>query len=96
VHKVLTGGSISGYIPRPKDFERQSFALSMARNIGPKISNALMIEYGSIANLSRASLEELASFQIDGRKIGQSKAESLMRLLHGEMPGKHDIHVGRQ
>ncbi len=92
-HKTLTGASLMSYKPRPADNERQAVALCMAKNIGEKTAVALMAEYGSIANLCTASLEDLATFKQDGRRIGMSKAESLIRLMHGELPGKHDIHI---
>jgi hypothetical protein len=92
-HKVLTGASMAGYGPRPKDHERQIFSICVARNIGPKIGTALMADYGSIANLCSASLNDLAEFRIDGRRIGPAKATSLVMLLHGEIPGKMDIHI---
>ena len=92
----FTDGQMIGFAKKPADDERQIVCLCTAKGIGEKTGKALIKEYGSPANLCRASLPELAAFQIDGRKIGQSKAESLMRLLHGEIPGKHDIHIGEK
>lgn len=92
-HKTLTGASLMGYIPRPAENERAATALCMARSVGEKTAFALMGEYGSIANLCTASLEDLASFKQDGRRIGPKKAEAVIRLLHGEIPGKHDPHL---
>jgi hypothetical protein len=92
-HKVLCGASLMSYKPRPADNERQTVALCMAKHIGEKTASALITEYGSIANLCTASLEDLAAFKQNGRKIGMSKAESVVRLIHGELPGKHDIRI---
>jgi len=35
------------------------------------------------------SLEDLASFKQDGRRIGQKKAEAIINLLHSERPSKN-------
>jgi len=92
-HKTLTGASLMGYIPRPADNERAATALCMARSVGEKTAFALMADYGSIANLCTASLEDLASFRQDGRKIGQKKAEAIIKLLHSEVPSRNDPHI---
>jgi hypothetical protein len=92
-HKVLTGGSLMQYGPKPADQERQAVALCMAKGIGEKTATALIKEYGSIANLCTASLQDLSTFKQDGRKIGQAKAESIIRLLHSGLVDERDVHM---
>ena len=94
VHKSLTGGNLYGYGPRPAEGEREITALCMAKGIGPKTAAAIYSDYGSIANLCTATMEDLSAFKQDGRKIGQAKAEAICRLLHGgNLPNKNDIHM---
>lgn len=93
-HKILTGGSLMQYAPRPADGEREITALCMAKGIGPKTAAAIYSDYGSIANLCTATMDDLTIFKQDGRKIGQAKAEAICRLLHGgNLPNKNDIHM---
>ena len=93
-HKALTGGNLYGYGPRPADGEREITALCMAKGIGPKTAAAIYSDYGSIANLCTATMDDLTIFKQDGRKIGQAKAEAICRLLHGgNLPNKNDIHM---
>lgn len=93
-HKILTGGSLMQYAPRPAEGEREITALCVAKGIGPKTAAAIYSDYGSIANLCTATMEDLAAFKQDGRKIGQAKAEAICRLLHGgNLPNKNDIHT---
>lgn len=45
-HKVLTGGSMAGYAPRPKDAERESFAANcLFRGIGHETLANVLREY---------------------------------------------------
>jgi ERCC4-type nuclease len=82
-----------GYIPRPADNERAATALCMARSVGEKTAFALMADYGSIANLCTASLDDLADFRQDGRRIGQKKAEAIIKLLHSKVLSRNDPHI---
>jgi len=93
VAKALLGATLLGYAPRPEENERKAACLKMAYGIGEKTAFALMADYGSIANLCTASLEDLASFKQDGRRIGQKKAEAIINLLHSERPNKNDPHI---
>ena len=92
-HDYLTDGSMMGFRQRPADHEREATALCMAKGIGEKTAKAILADYGSISNLCTASLEDLCEFKQDGRRIGQRKAEAIIKLLHSEIPNRNDPHI---
>ncbi|MCK9571073.1 hypothetical protein M0R72_19145 [Candidatus Pacearchaeota archaeon] len=93
VKNVLNGGNISQWMPRFPVDSRAYGALCMAVGVGDSTAKALLLEYGSIANLCTASLDDLASFKQDGRRIGPKKAEAIIKLLHSEVPSRNDPHI---
>jgi len=74
VHKVLTGASLAGYGPRPKDHERELIAANcLFRGMGPEILSTVLDDY-RIALVPRKAyarpVEEMP-------KIGPKRAEML-------------------
>lgn len=90
---MLLGGSVLYHLPKADPLAIPEAALCMGRGIGPATAKAIMQEYGSISNLTTASLEDLAEVRQDARRIGPKKAEAVIRLLHGEIPNERSLKV---
>ena len=82
VHKVMTGGNLLSYRPKPANGERQKAALCMlVPGIGEKKATALLEKFGTIGRIYECANGDYGEFQeIPG--IGDKLAYSIHKALY--------------
>jgi len=79
VRKILEGGDISGFAPKPSDGERQAVGLSIlaGRGVGPKMAANILQRY----NLCLVLRDGFCGDLVDCEGIGPKRAEMIRKNL---------------
>jgi len=79
VRKLLEGGDLSGFCPKPADGERQTVGLSIlaGRGVGPKMAANILKRY----NLCLVLKDGFCGDLVDCAGIGPKRAETIMKNL---------------
>ncbi len=79
VRKILEGGDLSGFAPKPSDGERQTVGLSIlaGRGVGPKMAANILERY----NLCLVLKDGFCGDLVDCEGIGPKRAETIRKNL---------------
>jgi len=79
VRKILEGGDLSGFAPKPSDGERQTVGLSIlaGRGVGPKMAQNILERY----NLCLVLKDGFCGDLVDCEGIGPKRAETIRKNL---------------
>ena len=79
VRKILEGGDLSGFAPKPADGERKTVGLSIlaGRGVGPKMAANILERY----NLCLILRDGFCGDLVDCAGIGPKRAETIMKNL---------------
>jgi hypothetical protein len=79
VRKILEGGDLSGFCPKPADGERQTVGLSIlaGRGVGPKMAANILARY----NLCLILRDGFCGDLVDCAGIGPKRAETIRKNL---------------
>jgi hypothetical protein len=81
VHKIIHGGSVRSFLPKPANGERQTLALSfLAAGLGPAKAEALLRHYGSIGELC-LNLGQQGSGRFESTALPASCVEGVGPIL---------------
>lgn len=79
VRKILEGGNLAGFAPKPADGERQAVGLSIlaGRGVGPKMAQNILERY----NLCLVLKDGFCGDLVDCEGIGPKRAETIRKNL---------------